>query len=111
MMQRYRIIGPGKTMTMPSVIHRVVGDDIVSLRAVAVFRTYVGDRDSDTIEIAMKILIEDFFRSESGRFVAEHSRSTPEVYFLPNMQLLGWDVVIYAQFTEADLTFWQLRWN
>lgn len=88
--------------------HRVIrgrdGLDTIYTR-VCVYRGQTEEYEYDTLP-------EDFFRSEAGQWVLEHSDlEKPEILWNFDYQRFYKNVQVWTWLSDVNLTYWNLRWN
>ena len=50
-------------------------------------------------------------QTEKGKWVMKHTQEQPVFFVNPSPEWLGYEVVIYAYFSDPDTTYFKLKWS
>jgi hypothetical protein len=78
------------------------------MKKITVVKFKIADNDDPWLYAAQPIW--NWEQSEQGKWVMNHSTTTPEFNVFPCQDTYGYDVTILATLSDQDLTFFKLKW-
>lgn len=92
-----------------STEHKIVNNEIKTLRKVVVHKFKVGDIEDPDLHAAHPLW--EWEHSEMGQWVMRHAVETPMWQRFNNYQSYHTEYAIVATLEDKDYTFWQLKWS
>ena len=89
--------------------YKIVGDRIVEIREVVVYRFTMGDVEDPDLYAAEPLL--KWQESEMGQWVMSHAVEQPVWHRQADMLNFGYKYAITAKLQGKDLTYFYLKWK